>query len=107
MFPSTYDTDGLVKNEAAAFYTPTLFSEGALTASSCTDGVNGYIAPLEIGAFSDKIEAIFRDAALYQSVCENAHRSLYFHWTDVVKKLMEIYQTALGRPSAEKERAAN
>lgn len=107
VFPSTYDTDGLVKNEAAAFYTPTLFSEGALTASSCTDGVNGYIAPLEIGAFSDKIEAIFRDAALYQSVCENAHRSLYFHWTDVVKKLMEIYQTALGRPSAEKERAAN
>lgn len=103
LFPSTYDTDGLVKNEAAAFRTPTIFSEGALTASNCTDGVNGYIAPLEVKPFSDRIEAVFADPEQYKTVAENAFKTLYIHWTDVVKRLVGIYEQLLEETEKQKE----
>ena len=90
VFPSFYDTDGIVKIEAAAFETPTLFAKGSVASSSCIDGVNGYIAEAEPNSFAKKITEIFDDNN-YFAVCKQAKNDLYLSWDGVVEKLLNIY----------------
>ena len=50
-FPSAYDTDGLVKSEAAVFETPTIFLKDTIVASVIEDGKNGYIGENDTDKF--------------------------------------------------------
>lgn len=90
VFPSFYDTDGIVKIEAAAFETPTLFAKGSVASASCSDNINGYIANPDPISFANKIINIFRDLN-YQNVCKNAKKDLYKTWDQIIKKLFIIY----------------
>lgn len=91
LFPSMYDASSLVQKEAAAQSTPTLFLEGAVTASDVTDGVNGFIAPPTPEAYAEKIESILADEKLYKKVAEGAKRDLYRTWDEAVEELKEEY----------------
>ena len=90
VFPSFYDTDGIVKIEAAAFETPTLFAKGSVASSSCKDNVNGYISEAKPNSFAKKITEIFDDNN-YFAVCKQAKNDLYLSWDGVVEKLLKIY----------------
>ena len=90
VFPSFYDTDGIVKIEAAAFETPTLFAKGSVASSSCKDNVNGYISEAKPNSFAKKITEIFDDNN-YFAVCKQAKNDLYLSWDGVVEKLLNIY----------------
>ena len=91
VFPSNYDSDGLVKNEAAAMQTPTIFIDGSITASSVKDDFNGYLCEEDVDKFAQKIVDIFKDEKDYQKVCENAQKTLYFSWNDIVNKAEKEY----------------
>lgn len=91
LFPSLYDANSLVQNEAASQSTPTLFLEGAVTASEVTDGVNGFIAEASPKAYAAKIESILADDELYEKVSVGAKRDLYRTWDDAVDELKKEY----------------
>lgn len=91
VFPSTYDTDGIVKSEAAAFKTPTIFLEGTIASSCAQDNFNGYIGANNPVQFADKIQQIFADDETYRYVCDNAEKTLFLTWEDVVKKVEANY----------------
>ena len=91
IFPSYYDCDAIVKNEAAAFGTPTIFVEGAITASSVKDGVNGYVGKNDPAAFADKIVEIFNDEQKYKQVCINAEKTLFKTWDEIVEQAEKRY----------------
>ena len=92
LFPSIYDTNGLVQIEAASQKTPTIFLEGTAASSATKDNVNGYHAKNNVKEFADKIVEIFADESKYQAVCENAYKDIYHTWDDIV---MEGYNRYL------------
>ena len=91
MFPSTYDTDGIVKIEAACMKVPTICVENTGVASSITDNVNGYISELDVEIFTNRIIEILKNEELRKQVGENAYKDLYLTWDEIVTKLEEYY----------------
>lgn len=92
LFPSAYDTDGVVRIEAAAYSVPTLFSTGTLAASVITDCHNGYIAPATAEDYSRKIEQIFDDNATYKKVRQQCKKDIYITWEQLVPQIYEKYK---------------
>lgn len=90
LFPSTYDTDGLVKFEAAAQNTPTVFIENTGASSSIIDGETGFIAKADPEDFADKIFKAMTDDVLYKYVSENISKNLYRTWEDSTKELCDL-----------------
>lgn len=96
IFPSYYDTDGIVRIEAAAFYVPTIFIENSLASSTITNDVNGFIGKNNKEKFAQKIIDIFSDEELYNKVKIKCHEDLYINWdslmTDVLKKYKNLIE---------------
>jgi glycosyltransferase involved in cell wall biosynthesis len=105
LFPSLYDASSLVQVEAASQKTPVVFVEGAATASTVIDNVNGFIAKATPQEYAKRIEEILSDEELYQKVREGALRDLYISWDQAVAHLKEEYkkQIAIKQASIQKE----
>ena len=58
LFPSLFDSSSLVQIEAASQETPTLFLEGAVTADTVENNINGFTAKYDVNLFADRIEEI-------------------------------------------------
>lgn len=97
VFPSAYDTNGIVQIEAASQKTPTLFIKGTAAASEITDGVNGFLSDNSPQSFAARIEEILSDETLRSEVGEGAFRDLYVTWDDNVKTLKETYKATIDR----------
>ena len=92
LFPSYYDTDGIVRIEAAAFNVPTVFIENSVAASVITDEVNGYVGKDDVELFSDKIINIFNDENKYALVRKNCKTDLYITWDSIVNNVLKNYK---------------
>lgn len=97
VFPSCYDTDGLVKKEAACFKTPTLVIEKSFPSSDIKDNFNGYISKNSVKDFCDKIIDIFSDEKKYNEVCNNAQKEIYVNWDDIIQKVLERYELLIAQ----------
>jgi len=91
VFPSFYDTDGIVKIESATFGTPTIFAEGSIASSTCKNDFDGYVCKENADEFANKIIEVFKDEQKYAEVCENAKKYMYVTWDDIVSKVYNIY----------------
>jgi glycosyltransferase involved in cell wall biosynthesis len=91
LFPSLYDASSLVQIEAASQKTPAVFLQGAATADTITDNVNGYLAKNDPRAYADRVAGILGDKASLSKVAEAAYRDLYQSWDDAVKKAERRY----------------
>lgn len=91
LFPSLYDASSLVQVEAASQHTPTIFIEGAATAATVTNNVNGIISKNSIEDYANQIEKMITDNELYKKLSDGAFRDLYKNWDDTVKEMYEIY----------------
>lgn len=91
LFPSFYDASSLVQVEAASQHTPTIFIEGAATAATVTNNVNGIISKNSIEDYANQIEKMITDNELYKKISDGAFRDLYKNWDDTVKEMYEIY----------------
>lgn len=88
LFPSKYDTDGLVKFEAASQGTPSLLIENTGAASSIIDNETGYISKDDKNLFAKRILDALSDEKLYQKISQNVRTKLYRTWE---KSADEIY----------------
>lgn len=91
VFPSFYDTDGIVRIEASTFGVPTIFIKDSIASSTILDDVNGYIGENDKEKFAQKIIDIFNDDQHYQTVRQNCHKDLYITWDDLTKKVLDVY----------------
>lgn len=90
VFPSFYDTDGIVKKEAAAYGLPTVVVNGSLTSSDIVDNVNGYISQNDEKDFANRIIDALNSAS-YNDVCINAQKTLYITWEKTVDCAYQRY----------------
>lgn len=95
LFPSTYDTSGLVVKEAAACECASVLTRGSCAAEGVTDGVNGFLADENAEDFARAVLAACDNKAALEAVGAHAGETLYLSWDDAVKKAAARYEEVL------------
>ncbi len=91
LFPSLYDASSLVQIEASSQKTPTIFLEGAVTAGTVTNNLDGFIVENNIKAFAEKIIELFNNQDYRNEIGEKAFKNLYKNWDDVINDAYKEY----------------
>lgn len=102
IFPSFYDTDGIVRIEAAAFSVPTIFIKDSIASSTITDNVNGFIGENDKEKFAAAIINAFENKENFEKVKENCHKDLYITWDELMSKVLEKYKELIKEKSCNK-----
>ena len=97
LFPSTFDTNGLVVREAAASGCPSVLIAGSCAAEGVTDGRNGFLIEENAVSLCAKLTVLCADREAMRRVGENAMRELYLSWEDAVARANERYAVVLDR----------
>lgn len=92
LFPSLYDTFGLVVREAAALHVPSLLLKESNAAEAIKDGINGFLSENSPKEFANLITHLLDNPDLARKVGTNASQSLVTTWEDHVDKALERYQ---------------
>lgn len=66
--------------------------EGAATAATVTNNVNGYLGKNSPEKYADKIIEILSNDEKYEKISKNAFRDLYVHWDKAVEKTFNDYK---------------
>lgn len=91
LFPSTFDTNGLVVREAAACALGSVLIEGSCAAEDVTDGVSGFLIEENADAMAEKLRQLCANPDLMAQVGENAQRDIYVSWEDAVSRAYSRY----------------
>ena len=97
LFPSLYDTAAIVVREAAAAQCPAVVIEKANCAEGLIDGVNSFQSANDPESFANTIKEALSDRRRLQQVGEEAQRTLYRHWEQVVDEVALKYQELIDR----------
>ncbi len=95
VFPSTFDTNGLVVSEAAACALPSVLIGGSCAAEQVTDGVNGFLVEENAESLARLLRSVLDQPELLRQVGENAQRDLYLSWEDAVRRAWERYPVVI------------
>ena len=95
LFPSTFDSNGLVVREAAACSLPSVLIDGSCAAEGVTDGHNAFLIEENAWSMAELLKKISGDRALMGKVGENAGNELYISWEDAVRRAIERYKIVL------------
>jgi len=97
LFPSTFDTNGLVVREAAACGLPSLLVRGSCAAEDVTEDRNGFLIDENSTSMTAKIMEILEHPRKLKYVGQNAMKELYVSWEDAVSHANERYQIVMDR----------
>lgn len=95
LFPSTYDTNGLVVREAAACSLATVLIKDSCAAEGVTDGQNGFLIEENADSLAACLAALSKEKML--AVGQAASRELYISWESAVNMALERYQLVIDR----------
>ena len=95
LFPSTFDTNGLVVREAAACGLGSVLIRGSCAAEGVTDGLNGFTIDETPEALAALLEKVSGDLGFLRQVGDRAMEELYLSWKDCVARAYERYQVIL------------
>lgn len=95
LFPSDYDTNGLVVREAAACSVASVLLQGSCAAEGVTDGVNGFLISESGGAMAECLSALSLDRM--HMVGRQAAEELYISWSSAVHTATERYAVVMER----------
>ena len=97
LFPSTYDTNGLVVREAAASALASVLIRGSCAAEDITDGRNGFLVEENAESLASCLLALYQNREKMRAVGECAQREIYLSWHDAVGLAMERYEVVRDR----------
>lgn len=97
LFPSAYDTNGIVVREAAACSCPSLLLENTCAAEGIVDGDTGIIIPNSEQAMAEAIRKGCENPEYLHQIGQNAAEKIYLSWEDAVAKAYNRYQVVLER----------
>lgn len=92
VFPSLYDTCGLVVREAAAMHTPSLMLENSTAATAIRDGVDGFISPDSPKEYARRVEYLMEHPELIEKVGAMASKTISRSWENVIEEVILRYR---------------
>ena len=95
LFPSTFDTNGLVVREAAACGLGSVLVKGSCAAEDVEDGRNGLLIEENSNSLIQCLKRLDRNAM--HTIGENAQKELYLSWSDAIKIAMDRYEVVIDR----------
>ena len=95
LFPSLYDTAGLVVQEAAALGTPSVMAREATAASVIHDGQDGFLVDNDPDKMAALLRSLIHDPERVHRVGVQAGKSLVRSWEDCVGEVLERYNALL------------
>ncbi|MCR5487698.1 MAG: glycosyltransferase [Lachnospiraceae bacterium] len=91
LFPSTYDTNGIVVREAAACGLASVLIRGSCAAEGITDGRNGFVIEENGEAMARLLMKLSKTPEAMHQTGQNAMDEIYISWEDAVKEACERY----------------
>ena len=91
LFPSTFDTNGLVVREAAACGLASVLVAGSCAAEDVTDGETGFLIEENAEAMAAKLTELCRHLPELRRVGTQAQREIYVSWEEAVRRAYERY----------------
>lgn len=91
LFPSTFDTNGLVVREAAACGLASVLVAGSCAAEDVTDGRTGFLIEENAESMAEKLRTLCQNLPECRRIGENAQREIYVSWEEAVDRAWERY----------------
>ncbi len=95
LFPSTYDTNGLVVREAAASDTAAVIIDGSCAAEGIIDGRNGFLIEENAASLAAKLKELAADPTIMKKVGITAGEEIYISWDDAVAGAVSRYEIVI------------
>ncbi len=97
LFPSTFDTCGLVVMEAAANNVPSIVVENSCPAEMINNNVSGFILPLQADVWAQKLKDLMENKDSLSKIKENARKYVYVNWDTVALEYYDFFQKILNQ----------
>ena len=95
VFPSLYDTSGMVVREAAAMGTASVVLRGSAAGEDIRDGENGLLCENTPESLADTIQKVLDDPALGARLGRSAADTIFLPWEDVVDSVLSRYENLI------------
>ena len=95
LFPSTFDTNGLVVREAAACSLASVLIKGSCAAEDVADGVSGFLIEETAESMAAKLMELCQKPEAVKAVGEGALRELYISWEEAVANACRRYEIVI------------
>ncbi|MBR6302678.1 MAG: glycosyltransferase, partial [Lachnospiraceae bacterium] len=92
LFPSTYDTNGIVVREAAACGLASVLIKDSCAAEGITHARNGYMIEENGESMAALLSEICKDMDAVHTVGDNAMKEIYISWDESVKNAYRRYE---------------
>lgn len=100
VFPSLYDTSGMVVRESAAMETPSVVVRGCATAEPILDRENGFLCEDTTQSLCDVIDLALSDPDLTRRIGQAARKTIYLSWDDIAASAIDRYAALIERHQA-------
>lgn len=97
LFPSTFDTNGLVVREAAASDTASVIVAGSCASEGVTDGISGFLIEENAASLAAKLNELIEEPGAMRRVGEGAGDELYISWEDAVANAYDRYEVVIDK----------
>lgn len=104
LFPSTYDTNGIVVREAAACGLASVLIKGSCAAEGITNNVNGFMIEQNSESLYELLTNLINDMDHIHQVGQNAMDQIYISWKDSVHAAWQRYGEIIENKAAIKSR---
>ena len=95
LFPSTFDTNGLVVREAAACALGSVLIRGSCAAEDVEDGVSGFFIEENAASMADQLLHLCQSPEAMRRVGKNAQQMIYISWQDAVARASTRYDAVI------------
>lgn len=95
LFPSTFDTNGLVVREAAACGLASVLVAGSCAAEDVRDGETGFFIEENAESMAARLLALCASPEAMARVGERAQKEIYVSWEEAVRRAYERYGTVI------------
>ena len=95
LFPSTFDTNGLVVREAAACELASVLVRGSCAAEDITDGENGFLIEENAESMAKLLAKLCHEPERLKRVGRQAQDEIYLSWDDAVHRAQQRYEAVI------------
>lgn len=105
VFPSLYDTSGMVVREAAAMETPSVVVRGCATAEPIIDRENGFLCSDTTESLCETIDLALNNPEETKRIGKSARKTIFLSWDDIADASLARYAALIERKKRSPKKA--